>query len=92
MDKGQSGVVAWVQNAEHDDSGDLQSLSNEYHQVSARILTGPPGKAVVQAVGEENVSLLIIGKRELTPINELILGSVAEYVVRESLRPVLLVP
>jgi nucleotide-binding universal stress UspA family protein len=92
MDKGHSGVVAWVQNAEHDDSGVLQSLSNEYHHVSARILKGSPGKALVQAAGEENVSLLIIGKRGVTPINELILGSVAEYVVRESLRPVLLVP
>jgi nucleotide-binding universal stress UspA family protein len=38
------------------------------------------------------VSLLIIGKRGVTPINELMLGSVAEYVVRESLTPVLLVP
>jgi nucleotide-binding universal stress UspA family protein len=92
MDNGRSGVVVWVENAEQDDNGVLESLSNEYEQVSARTLTGSPGKALVQAAGDENVSLLIIGKRGVTPINELMLGSVAEYVVRESLTPVLLVP
>lgn len=92
MDKGQPGVVVWVENAEQDGCAILESMSNEYEQVSARTLTGSPGKALVQAAEDEDISLLIVGKRGVTPINELMLGSVAEYVVRESLKPVLLVP
>lgn len=92
IDNGRSGLVAWVEDDEKDASAVLESISAQYPGVSAMTLKGSPGKALVQAAEKDDVALLIIGKRGATPINDLMLGSVAQYVIRESHRPVLLVP
>lgn len=92
IDKGRSGLVVWVEDDEKDASAVLESISDQYPGVSAVTLKGSPGKALVQAAEKDNAALLIIGKRGATPINDLMLGSVAQYVIRESHRPVLLVP
>ena len=70
----------------------LEGLSSEYSQVSVQRLKGSPGKEIVEAAQQEDVTLLVIGKRGATPISELPLGSVAEYIARESHNPTLLVP
>lgn len=92
MDKGHAGLVAWVDEGEADAGAMLDALSNEYSQVSVQRLKGSPGKEIVEAAKQEDVTLLLVGKRGATPISELPLGSVAEYIARESHNPTLLVP
>lgn len=92
MDRGNSGLVAWVDEGEVDASGMLDALSSEYGNVSVQRLRGSPGKEIVEAARQEDVTLLIMGKRGATPISDLPLGSVAEYVARESHNPVMLLP
>ena len=92
MDNGHAGLVAWVDEGEIDAGAMLEGLSSEYSQVSVQRLKGSPGKEIVEAAQQEDVTLLVIGKRGATPISELPLGSVAEYIARESHNPTLLVP
>ncbi|WP_373185776.1 universal stress protein [Halopseudomonas sp.] len=92
MDGGNLGLVVWVDEGEADASGMLEALSSEYGSLSVQRLSGSPGKEIVEAARQEDVTLLILGKRGATPINELPLGSVAEHVCRESHNPVLLIP
>lgn len=92
MDGGNPGLVAWVDEGENDASSILDDLTGKYSNVSVQRLKGSPGKELVQAARQEDVTLLLVGKRGATPINELPLGSVAEYIARESHNPVMLVP
>jgi nucleotide-binding universal stress UspA family protein len=92
LDKGNPGLATWVDEGENDANALLEALSSEHTNVSAQRLKGSPGKAIVQAAQHEDATLLIIGKRGATPISELPLGSVAEYVTRESHNPVMLIP
>jgi nucleotide-binding universal stress UspA family protein len=92
MDRGGQGLVAWVDEGKTYPTDRLDGLGDEYSSVSVQRLKGLPGKEIVQAAQQEEVTLLIIGKRGATPISELPLGSVAEYVARESHNPVILIP
>ena len=92
------GFVVWVKN-DDDDSHDeervqpvLQHFTGTYPRVESRELSGDPAEKLVSLANEEQVALLIIGKRGNTPITELMVGSTAEAVARASHRPVLLVP
>lgn len=92
LDKGNHGLVVWVDEGGIEDSSMLDALSAEYASVAVQRLKGSPGKEIVQAAQHEGVTLLIVGKRGNTPISDLPLGSVAEYVARESHNPVMLIP
>ncbi len=52
---------------------------------------GEPGKVIVESVGELNADSVVMATHGRKGIGHLILGSVAERVVRESPRPVLTV-
>ena len=53
---------------------------------------GRPGPTLVEAAEQEHVDLVATGRRGLGSLNELIAGSVSQYLVHRAHRPVLIVP
>lgn len=93
---GLKGVAVWVDSDRHDDEEEarrtLSVLTSTYPGVDCKHLKGEAVTTLVEAADDLKVSLLIIASRGTTPIEDLPLGKTAEGVVRESRRPVLLVP
>jgi nucleotide-binding universal stress UspA family protein len=52
--------------------------------VGRKVYTGDPAGAVVRAVREEGCDLVVVGTHGRTGLKRLVLGSVAEQVVREA--------
>jgi nucleotide-binding universal stress UspA family protein len=73
----------------------LQKLVDETKQkgveVTGALAVGPPVDVVLQAVEEHDAALIVIGTRGMSGFKHLLLGSVAEAVVRRSKVPVLTV-
>ncbi|SDT87629.1 universal stress protein [Halopseudomonas salegens] len=94
--QGNHGLALWVDADEHDDEEEahrsLSNLSSAFSNVATRRLKGDATDQLVKTASEEKAALLIIGKRGNTPIQDLLIGSTAESVVRESRQPVLLIP
>jgi nucleotide-binding universal stress UspA family protein len=59
--------------------------------VKVRIETGVPLKEILKAEEEEQVSAIVIGSHGKTNLEEMVLGSVSEKVIRQSKRPVLVI-
>jgi nucleotide-binding universal stress UspA family protein len=59
--------------------------------VKLRIETGVPLKEILRAEEEEKVSAIVIGSHGKTNLEEMLLGSVSEKVVRQSKKPVLVI-
>lgn len=93
---GRHGLVLWVETEEADNSALVQSqiadLTARHEQAVARLGKGSAVREIVRTAEDEQVALVILGKRGTTPIQDLMIGSTAEGVARESRRPVLLVP
>ncbi|QDU93577.1 universal stress protein [Lignipirellula cremea] len=53
------------------------------------LLEGPPAQALVQFAAEEGVDLIVMGTHGRTGLSRLLMGSVAEEVIRHSKVPVL---
>ena len=53
------------------------------------LLTGSPAKSIVQLAVAEEVGLIVMATHGVTGLKHLLLGSVAEHVVREARCPVL---
>jgi nucleotide-binding universal stress UspA family protein len=53
------------------------------------LITGDPATAVVQLAEEENVDMIVMGTHGRTGLSRLLMGSVAEAVVRKANCPVL---
>jgi len=53
---------------------------------------GDPRRALLETANAENVDLLVLGKRGRNPLQQLLMGSVAEAACRGLDVPVLLVP
>lgn len=51
-----------------------------------------PGEAICKSAKEHNVDLLVMGTRGLGTIRRTILGSVSDYVLHHSERPVSVIP
>lgn len=60
-----------------------------FHHVE--VLHGIPGPAIVQMTKDKQYNLLVIGSRGLSPIREVMLGSVSHKVVNHAECPVLVV-
>ncbi|WP_271852294.1 universal stress protein [Planococcus maritimus] len=60
-----------------------------FHQVE--VLHGIPGPAIVKMTKEKQYDLVVIGSRGLSPIREVMLGSVSHKVVNHAECPVLVV-
>lgn len=93
---GRHGLVLWVETDEVDHSAvineQIEDLTRRHEHVVARHVKGSAVREIVKAADAERVSLVILGKRGTTPIQDLMIGSTAEGVARESEQPVLLVP
>ncbi len=74
----------------------LEDLRNKYSDssisVGSTLTEGVPYVEIVETAKEINADLIIIGTHGRTGLSHMLLGSVAERVVRSSLVPVLSVP
>lgn len=75
---------------------ELESMRKRFsqvcHDVTLRLEKGIASENINRAAMEEESTLIIMGKRGIGGIKELLLGSTAEAVTRRSKKPVLLVP
>jgi len=93
---GRPGLVLWVETDEYDNRAvideQVSTLVSRHEQLAVRHTKGSAVREIVKTAADEQASLLIIGKRGTTPIQDLMIGSTAEGVARESRQPVLLIP
>ncbi len=68
-----------------------RQLEREGFAVHVRTPIDEPGKAIVKAADEENVSLIVIGSHGRSNIRDRLLGTVSEYVVKNAHQPVMVV-
>jgi nucleotide-binding universal stress UspA family protein len=54
-----------------------------------RLITGDPAHAVVRLAKDENVDMIVIGTHGRTGLSRMLMGSVAEAIVRRAECPVL---
>jgi nucleotide-binding universal stress UspA family protein len=69
---------------------DLTAKSG-YAQVAVDVLIGPTAKVIVEAARDRNVDLIVMGTHGRHGMAHLLLGSIAERVVRTASCPVLTV-
>lgn len=64
----------------------LRSMAEQAPElrVSFEVTTGKPGPAIVEAAQKWNADLIIMGTHGQTGLDRMIVGSVAEYVVRNA--------
>jgi nucleotide-binding universal stress UspA family protein len=60
-------------------------------QVSTLLEYGPPGKQIIDIAVEGNYSLIIMGRRGISGVTELLLGSVSNHIVHYAPCPTLIV-
>ncbi len=60
--------------------------------VEKEILTGPASQAILGVSMSKNATLIVMGKKGRSVLSDLLLGSTAERVIRDSKLPVLLIP
>jgi nucleotide-binding universal stress UspA family protein len=68
---------------------DMTHLEAQLHPARTMITEGLPREAILQASAEVEADLIVMGTRGRTGLARVLLGSVAEHVVRHSLVPVL---
>lgn len=61
-------------------------------KVKTMVQQGPASTRILEVAEKENISLIMISKRGLSLIQELLLGSTTREVIRRSKQPVLLIP
>jgi len=66
-------------------------LKEQGFNVKVRIEEGIPLREILRVQEEENVSAVVIGSHGKSMVEEMLLGSVSEKVIRKSKRPVLVV-
>ncbi|MFO0575896.1 MAG: universal stress protein [Polyangia bacterium] len=59
--------------------------------LSSKLLSGPPAEAIADCARDERIDLVVIGSRSRPGVRHLLLGSVAERVLRVAPCPVLVV-
>lgn len=70
----------------------LAELAASGSGIESRLVEGDPRLALHEVAQNEGVDLMVIGQRGRNPIQQLLLGSVAEAACRGMIIPVLLVP
>ena len=61
-----------------------EDLQRAGFEVRVRIEKGVPASEILRAAKEENVSVIVIGSHGMSNIQEMIMGSVSEKVIRRS--------
>jgi nucleotide-binding universal stress UspA family protein len=69
----------------------LRSVAGEVEQVRLRTFCGSAGDTLVEFAHAEGIDLVVMGSHGHSPLVSMLLGSVAEHVVRHSPCPVLTV-
>lgn len=69
----------------------VSQLKAKGMEVKLRIEKGIPFQEILRVAKEENASLIVIGSHGKSNVEEMLLGSVSEAVVRHSTQPVLVV-
>ncbi len=60
-------------------------------KTTIRIETGIPSREIIRVEAEEDISLVVIGSHGRTNVQEMLLGSTAEQVIRKAKKPVLVI-
>ena len=68
-----------------------QPLREQGIMVTSKTLIGPPGPTIISYAGEINADLIAIASHGHGGLRKFLFGSVAEYVVRESVLPLLMI-
>lgn len=84
----QDAIVGWESLKSH-----LSAMASEIRQIQAeaRVVEGEPAKTIVEVAAELAAELIVIGSHGRTGLRRLLMGSVAEYVVRHASCPVVTV-
>ncbi len=69
----------------------VKELSAAGLKARSRVETGIPVREILRVEAEEDVSVLVIGSHGWSNLQEILLGSVSEKVVRKSKRPVFVI-
>jgi nucleotide-binding universal stress UspA family protein len=69
----------------------LQEVKKSGIDAEADVMIGTPAEVILEQAGKLDVSLLIMGSHGKTGLSRLLMGSVAEVVVRKANCPVLIV-
>ncbi len=84
-----------VKNLEESAKGNLDAVADECKlvigQVQTRARVGVPAEEIVEFAKEENTDLIVMGTHGWTGFKHMLLGSVAEKVLRMAAGPVLVV-
>jgi len=68
-----------------------QPMDKQGIQVKCETLMGSPGSTIISYINENNIDLIAIASHGHSGLRNVLLGSVAEYVVRESDLPILII-
>ena len=72
----------------------LKEISGTHRDVPTEILSlvGDPKKSILETIARINPAFVVVGTHGRTGLSHFLVGSVAEYVIRHSPIPVLVVP
>jgi len=68
-----------------------EKLTDSGIKTLVRIEKGIPFREIIRAEAEEDISLIVIGSHGISNVQEILLGSVSEQVIRRARKPVLVV-
>ena len=92
-DIGVSGLVPYLEEIETDAQQRMQTLLNRVHQEGLQgetaIVQGVPFQAIVDMAESQHIDLIVMGTHGRTGLTHVLMGSVAERVVRMAPCPVL---
>jgi nucleotide-binding universal stress UspA family protein len=82
----------WIQRAQRTVDGLVTTLPLPLTRVKTRVQIGRPGEQIVAYAEEHEAGLIVMAAGEHGRVARLLLGSVADYVVRTATCPVLIIP
>jgi nucleotide-binding universal stress UspA family protein len=83
---------SWVEGAEHEFQALLKRRALDDSAVSTHIVIGRPDVEIVRFAEEHGADLIVMGTHGYGGVKRLLLGSVADHVMRQANCPVLVVP
>jgi nucleotide-binding universal stress UspA family protein len=69
----------------------VSALKDEYPKITGKLVTGNTFLEIIQAARDDDVDMIVMGTHGRTGLAHVLIGSVAEKVVREAPCPVLTV-
>ena len=69
----------------------VAALKEDYPKIAGKLVTGNTFLEIIQAARDDNVDMIVMGTHGRTGLAHVLIGSVAEKVIREAPCPVLTV-